>query len=508
MNALVFVVADKNDAVPPVAQGRGIGVVVDDLVDHIGGLFDRAYRQPANGDVEVVVGVQDPLVVVEQTEVVVRREREDRVHRIARLVGRDEIIVLPVEVPVVVRTIAKQKQKAEAIAAFVEHLAEIANGGSVLPAARKLVEQAVDAHQGDLHVVVLRAMVGQALRFRFEIFVIENDHIHLVDAVQVLIGRRADRFGLQGRAVLPKGDEGLQLIGHDAEIKGRAVQGAVLPLGMQRIGNVPNGNIVAGIGQLKGSAGLGQGLDVAEDQLLAGHAQLAAGVDLYVVEPAFARSARYRGVVDRYGQIVVGGRGRSVELPEGGEGTVRIAQVEAFEGVAVERLAVDHDVEAGRRLVGAGGELGFDDNRTVLHQVRERKGARIGIRALVLEVIAEPHHARTLTELVFVEEVHAIVFQPVKIVEGRSRIGRIDRGLIGYPQAVLATDLQKVITAGVVDIRLKIEYLCVAVVDPLAGSLTVEQEVVARVETPVVFAGHQDVILFEVVDAGSGCEFR
>ena len=136
-----------------------------------------------------------------------------------------------------------------------------------------------------MHLQSPAAAVGcQLLGLGFEIVVVEDDHVHICNAVQVLVGDFPDSFGLEEFLTFVKchqfGDAVLVL---QAESECICRKAALTHYGLERIAHIPDTDVAVGAGKGEGAAFVEAASLVAKVHLAAAETERAADVERDVI---------------------------------------------------------------------------------------------------------------------------------------------------------------------------------------------------------------------------------
>ena len=276
----------------PVAQRLFFAFVGDDFVYHGLGIGRIAGGDPADGNVQRAAQ-GTVFAVAEQCEKVVGGVGVDGTERLGGFKNRYIVLIIFAGGVVfgIEGAVTEQQQVLEAgRAALQKHPGKIADGHGILGARGELVVELLYIDQGHFQPIKTLAVVGQFGGLRSQIRVIDDGHLHVLEAVQVLVADPAHfGFGFRQCGVIVKGYECPECIpGNGAKLQVAAILGGLLAQGHLRIGDIPDDDAAAiATGQPEGGGVLLQGLQIAEFHALAGHNQAAARIDLDIVQPAF-----------------------------------------------------------------------------------------------------------------------------------------------------------------------------------------------------------------------------
>ena len=531
----VAIVRHQCNAVAPLAKSRG-RVVALHFVHHRPGLVDigelalgLAHRQPAHAHIEQLgtgrILIPLALIVIEQGIVVVRRiagRRSKRRQRLARLVGGHVVLVGFVEIGialerhpgappgrlevlvimrvrfVIERRVAEQQQlQALALRGPLVHLLhQVANGRHVLAARGILVVDFGGRHHGHAQVVVLGAVVGQALGLPPKHGRGHNQQVEAlveVESVQVLAGHFPEGARRGEHAAGLQSHEFAQRIGRGCKGSGIKRLGSSLA----RVGHVPHLGIGRGARQHVAVAGpkpdVGQG---SEFQLRTAQAQLALGIQVEIVEIASGGGVG-AAVRQAHFQVAAGVRQRDLQgrRARGGHGAV-VAVGPLAERDAAQRRAVDRELKKAGRI-RAGQHRGKNAHRRASHQIRDCRKRNV-LLPPGPEALAHPFAARVQQ----IQQVVLVKFTVGKRVDGGGP-GRGQGGGSGHPQARFPVGPHKVVGG----IGVKVVAVPEHAIPRFPGMRPgrVEQEVFVVVEHVVVVAvDKQNVILGQVVGALRG----
>ena len=343
---------------------------------------------------------------------------------------------------------------------------------------------------------------------------IDEQQVGTGDAVQVLVFDFADRLGGVQRLRRVECNKLPQGFGCYPETEFLCAALRDLYLGLQGVADIPYGNIGNSTAELKGAAGLAQGLYIPEGHLIAREHQPAARLQLDVVHPAFAAvvGATRRRVADdglhriavevetALQQGVLGVVAYVVELP--------LEFDHALGKAGIERRAVQAEGKP-RNLQGAQRHFRPHEHRAFRDEIGKGKELVVLIFPDVPDLIAVPSFAGAFRFDPLVQQVDFVGFQAGKIVEPLRGVSRCrETGLFHYPLACSTPDFQKVKLLLAVDVFFHGKTPGTRLIVPPVWAFSVKQQVVAGIESAVALARYEHWDFHQVIGLRDSDQLR
>ena len=196
---IATVVGHEGQVVFPTSLA-GVLHIIQDLVYHLARLRRGTYWETAHSDTHLVSLQPRAGAIFQQGEIIIGHVGGS-VERGLRLIGQQHIREVQAthvarDTPVIVNSVAEEQQETRRRACrgtpVVEHLQETAISGRIGRTARELIINRLRRDNQDLQPVVLTMSGSQSFRLGRQSVGRNNNHILLLQAMQILVGHLAD----------------------------------------------------------------------------------------------------------------------------------------------------------------------------------------------------------------------------------------------------------------------------------------------------------------------------